>query len=69
MTKKSINPKTVFNSLQYGFSQAIETSGTRQLFLSGQVGVNAEQETVTGGMYEQTVQSLINIEHVLREAG
>ncbi|APC13124.1 RidA family protein [Providencia rettgeri] len=69
MTKKLINPKTVFNSLQYGFSQAIETSGTRQLFLSGQVGVNAEQETVTGGMYEQTVQSLINIEHVLREAG
>lgn len=69
MTKKLINPPSVFNSLQYGFSQAIETTGTRQLFLSGQVGVNAQQETVAGGMYEQTVQSLINIEHVLREAG
>lgn len=69
MEKKSINPATVFNSLQYGFSQAIETTGTRQLFLSGQVGVNANQETVSGGIYEQTVQSLVNIEHVLREAG
>lgn len=48
MEKKSINPTTVFNSLQYGFSQAIETTGTRQLFLSGQVGVNANQETVAG---------------------
>ncbi|HDN2513247.1 MULTISPECIES: RidA family protein [Providencia] len=69
MEKKSINPTTVFNSLQYGFSQAIETTGTRQLFLSGQVGVNANQETVAGGIYEQTVQSLVNIEHVLREVG
>ncbi|MBP6122126.1 MULTISPECIES: RidA family protein [Providencia] len=69
MQKKSINPSSVFDSLQYGFSQAIETTGTRQLFLSGQVGVNADQQTVSGGMYEQTVQSLLNIEHVLRDAG
>ncbi|MCB6146679.1 hypothetical protein LHK12_21720 [Providencia rettgeri] len=48
MTKKSINPASVFNSLQYGFSQAVETTGTRQLFLSGQVGVNAAEETVAG---------------------
>ncbi|EOA5628643.1 MULTISPECIES: RidA family protein [Providencia] len=69
MTKKSINPASIFNSLQYGFSQAIEITGTRQLFLSGQVGVNAAEETVAGGIYEQTVQSLINIEYVLHEAG
>lgn len=69
MEKKAINPSTVFNSLQYGFSQAIETTGSRQLFLSGQVGVNAREETVAGGIYEQTVQSLVNIEHVLHEAG
>ncbi|MDI7241406.1 hypothetical protein [Providencia huaxiensis] len=48
MTKKLINPTSVFNSLQYGFSQAVETTGTRQLFLSGQVGVNAAEETVAG---------------------
>ncbi|WP_239686442.1 RidA family protein [Providencia stuartii] len=51
MSKKSINPSSVFNSLQYGFSQAIETTGTRQLFLSGQVGVDANQQTVAGGIY------------------
>ncbi|EKT65581.1 RidA family protein [Providencia burhodogranariea] len=67
MSKKSINPSSVFNSLQYGFSQAIETKGTRQLFLSGQVGVDANQQTVAGGMYEQTVQSIRNIEHVLKD--
>lgn len=67
MLKKSINPSSVFNSLQYGFSQAIETKGTRQLFLSGQVGIDANQQTVAGGMYEQTVQSIENIEHVLRD--
>ncbi|WP_369310183.1 hypothetical protein [Providencia rettgeri] len=49
MGKKLINPASVFNSLQYGFSQAIETTGTRQLFLSGQVGVNEDEETVAGG--------------------
>ena len=69
MERKSINPADVFNSLQYGFSQAIAATGNRQLFLSGQVAVNVNQETVAGGMYEQTVQSLVNVEHVLREAG
>ncbi|AFH92964.1 MULTISPECIES: RidA family protein [Providencia] len=68
MSKKSINPSSVFNSLQYGFSQAIETTGTRQLFLSGQVGVDANQQTVAGGIYEQTIQAIKNIEYVLKEA-
>ncbi|WP_368884728.1 RidA family protein [Providencia vermicola] len=68
MSKKLINPDAVFNSLQYGFSQAIETQGSRQIFLSGQVGVDANQRTVAGGMYEQTIQSIENIKHVLKAA-
>ncbi|WP_321158050.1 RidA family protein [Providencia stuartii] len=68
MSKKLINPDAVFNSLQYGFSQAIETQGSRQIFLSGQVGVDANQSTVAGGMYEQTIQSIENIKHVLKAA-
>lgn len=61
MTIKRINPPSLFNSLQYGFSQATETTGTRQLFLSGQVGVDHNEVTVAGGMREQTAQSVDNI--------
>ncbi|MFT0213471.1 Rid family hydrolase [Pseudomonas sp. F1_0610] len=66
---KLINPTSVFNSIQYGFSQAVESRGTRQLFLSGQVGVDANQVTVAGGMYEQALKSVENIEAVLADAG
>ena len=50
MTIKRINPPSLFNSLQYGFSQVVETTGTRQLFLSGQVGVDHNEVTIAGGM-------------------
>jgi hypothetical protein len=39
MQKTAINPPPVFNSLQYGFSQALEVRGGSRLLLSGQVGV------------------------------
>lgn len=69
MTHKRINPSTVFNSLQYGFSQAVETQGTRQLFLSGQVGVDVHEITVAGGIKAQTRTAIENIEKVLHAAG
>lgn len=69
MTHLRINPPTVFNSLQYGFSQAVETQGTRQLFLSGQVGVDVDETTVTGGIKAQTRKAVENIEKVLHAAG
>lgn len=69
MHKKLINPPDLFNSLQYGFSQAVETTGTRQLFLSGQVGVDHREITVSGGMREQTTQSVDNIARALAAAG
>jgi len=42
MQRKVINPTTVFNSLQYGFSQAMEVPEGRRIMLSGQVGVDAQ---------------------------
>ncbi|SDZ68886.1 hypothetical protein SAMN05216247_1231, partial [Pseudomonas salomonii] len=39
MQRKVINPTSVFNSLQYGFSQALEVPPGRRIMLSGQVGV------------------------------
>lgn len=61
MTIKRINPPSLFNSLQYGFSQAVETTGTRQLFLSGQVGVDHTEVTVAGGSLSDVVMLRIYI--------
>ena len=69
MTIKRINPPSLFNSLQYGFSQVVETTGTRQLFLSGQVGVDHNEVTIAGGMREQAAQSVDNIARALAAAG
>lgn len=69
MTKSALNPPTVFNSLQYGFSQGLVVTGQRRVMLSGQVGVDAQEQTVSGGMREQTDAALDNIERVLAEAG
>jgi 2-iminobutanoate/2-iminopropanoate deaminase len=65
LNKKAINPGTVFNSLQYGFSQAMVVRGGVRALLSGQVGVDAQERTVSGGLAEQTAASLDNIERVL----
>ncbi|UNM97160.1 Rid family hydrolase [Ignatzschineria rhizosphaerae] len=64
-----INPKSVFNSLQYGFSQAVLTDGAKQLFLSGQVATDKDQNTIATGMGNQTRVCLENIEKVLQAAG
>lgn len=67
--RTALNPKTVFNSLQYGFSQGLIVSGQRRVILSGQVGVDENERTVGPGMREQTEAALDNVEKVLAAAG
>ena len=69
MQRRTINPPTVFNSLQYGFSQAMEVPEGRRIMLSGQVGVDAQERTVGPGIAEQTATALDNVEKVLTEVG
>jgi 2-iminobutanoate/2-iminopropanoate deaminase len=69
MQRNVINPASVFNSLQYGFSQAIEVPVGRRILLSDQVGVDAQERTVGPGMAEQVATSLDNIEKILAEVG
>jgi len=69
MQRKTINPATVFNSLQYGFSQGIEVRDGRRILLSGQVGVDANEQTVGPGIAEQTAKALDNIQNVLADVG
>ena len=69
MSRTVINPDTVFNSVQYGFSQAVVVTGSRRMLLSGQVGIDVHERTVGPGLQEQTEAALDNIERVLAAAG
>lgn len=51
-----------------GYSNGITASG-ELVFVAGQIGWDAEQRLVDGGLVEQTEQALRNIVAVLAEAG
>ncbi|MDJ0757586.1 MAG: RidA family protein [Ardenticatenaceae bacterium] len=70
MKKETLNPKNLFNSVQYGFSQIVTAAGGTTVYLSGQVGWD-ENERLTGdGSFEaQTRQSFKNIEKAMQAAG
>ena len=65
MQKSTFNPPSVFNSLQYGFSQAVEVRGGRRLLLSGQVGVDVLAEA--GGELSHVVMLRIYIAEAARD--
>jgi 2-iminobutanoate/2-iminopropanoate deaminase len=69
MTRDTVNPASVFNSLQYGFSQAVVARGGRRVFLSGQVGVDAGEVTVGPGLERQLDAAMDNIAAVLHAIG
>ncbi|MBD7959781.1 MULTISPECIES: Rid family hydrolase [Comamonas] len=64
---KRINPDFLFNSTQYGFSQAVVSTGKNHIFLSGQVAANSDQSLHSTGMYEQATQCLKSIEKLLAQ--
>ena len=68
MAQRTVNPPEVFDSLQYGFSQAVVATGGTRIHLSGQVGVDAEERTVGPDLASQTAQAFRNIELVLAHA-
>ncbi|HEY6573119.1 MAG TPA: Rid family hydrolase [Candidatus Eisenbacteria bacterium] len=69
MNRKGVNPKTVANTLQYGFSQAVVVEGGRRVHLSGQVGVDAHERTVGPDLESQTRAAIDNIETILADIG
>ena len=70
MAKAYFNPKELFPSRQYGFSQAIATSGKTTVYLSGQVAWNAQQEIVHAlDLGKQTQRALENLETGVKAAG
>jgi 2-iminobutanoate/2-iminopropanoate deaminase len=70
MPKQSINPDGLFNSRQYGFSQAISAPTGRTVYFSGQVAWD-ENEQIVGphDLEVQTLQALKNLELLVKAAG
>ena len=67
MSTERGNPKELFNSTQYGFSQAISAKGSRIVSISGQVAWDKNQ-TLAGGsdLYSETSKSLENLKVALQ---
>lgn len=70
MPKDYLNPKTLFPSQQYGFSQIVVSSDGKTVHLSGQVAWDAQQQLVgPGDLSAQTWQALRNVETAMQAAG
>ncbi|MDX1615220.1 MAG: RidA family protein [Candidatus Promineifilaceae bacterium] len=70
MSKEYLNPAALFPSQQYGFSQLVTSPAGKLVFLSGQVGWDAEQTMVgKGDLRAQTWQALRNVEAAMQAAG
>ena len=67
MTIERGNPDELFDSVQYGFSQAVAASGTRVVSVSGQVAWNADQALIGGNdLNAETTKALENLRVALR---
>jgi enamine deaminase RidA (YjgF/YER057c/UK114 family) len=70
MTIKKINPPSLYNSVQYGFSHAALQEGGRVLHLAGQTSWDKDCNVIgIGDLAAQTRQVLANLTEVLRSAG
>lgn len=70
MPKEHINPKTLFPSVQHGFSQIVASQGGKTVYISGQTAWDAEKRIVGGmNLGEQTRQALRNIRTAVEAAG
>ena len=70
MGRKTINPAEMYDSVQYGFSHAVESTGDRILHLAGQVAWDDDGNLVgEGNLAAQCAQVFRNLRKVLAECG
>jgi enamine deaminase RidA (YjgF/YER057c/UK114 family) len=70
MSKAYLNPPNLFPSQQYGFSQVVACQGGATVYISGQVGWDAQQDI--GDPHDlgvQTQRALLNLERAVQAAG
>ncbi len=66
MTVERGNPDELFNSVRYGFSQAVSARGARIVSVSGQVAWTADEQLVGGGdLHAEASKALENLQVTL----
>ncbi len=70
MKREAVNPESMYNAVQFGFSHAVESEGGRLLHLAGQVAWDANGDLVgPGDLAAQAKQCLDNLTSVLASRG
>jgi len=69
MPRSHINPPEIFDSRQYGFSQAVVTEGQRRIDVSGQVAWDRDEHLVGTDLATQVNKAADNLRVVLETVG
>jgi enamine deaminase RidA (YjgF/YER057c/UK114 family) len=70
MPKEYINPDSLFQSLEYGFSQIVAARGSKTIYISGQTAWDAQRQTIGGtDLAQQTRQALRNVQAAIEAVG
>ncbi len=70
MSRKAINPDSMYGSVEYGFSHAISARGATTIHCAGQVAWDKDYNVVgAGDVAAQARQALKNLKDVLAAAG
>ena len=68
-TRRHVNPADAWDSVQYGFSQAVVAAPGDLIFVSGQVDWDADQSIGHHDLASQTRGAFANLARVLEAAG
>ncbi|WP_412049560.1 RidA family protein [Hoeflea sp. Naph1] len=70
MKREAVNPTTMYNATQFGFSHAVASEGRRMLHLAGQVAWDKDNNLVgSGDLRAQAAQAFANLKEVLAAEG
>ena len=69
MPKTYLNPPTLFPSEQYGFSQIVKAQGGATVYISGQVGWDAQENIGDADFRAQTHRAFANLRTAVEAAG
>lgn len=69
MSRKVLNPASVFDAVAFGYSQGAVVAAARRVLVSGQAGVDTGVRTHSPGLQDQAEAALDNVERVLADAG
>ena len=70
MKRETVNPKSLFDSRQYGFSQIVISNPGKIVFISGQVAWDENLNIIgQNDLEKQTQKSIDNLELAIKAAG